>query len=157
MSLRNTKKEGFVNKLMMAFLFFKSRGHNVVAVDQEGSVIEAKAFDTFGDSSSGTNMANFITSLPDHTVVLIATQDSADVYVGDAADALKSLGATEPLNPGYRGSWLLVGYKGTGEKPSWVRQASKKRYFGPASVAVKVFEWRVASTQVTPSKLQRIL
>lgn len=140
MSLRNTKKEDFVNKLMMKFLFFKSRGHNVVAVDQEGSVIEAKAFDTFGDSSSGTNMANFITSLPDHTVVLIATQDSADVYVGDAADALKSLGATEPLNPGYRGSWLLVGYKGTGEKPSWVRQASKKRYFGPASVAVKVFE-----------------
>ena len=109
-------------------------------MDQEGSVIEAKAFDTYGDSSAGTNMANFITSLPDHTVVLIAIDDSGNVYVGDAADALKSLGATEPLNPGYRGSWVLVGYKGTGEKPSWVRQAWKGRYLGPTIVAVKVFE-----------------
>lgn len=112
----------------------------MVAVDQEGSVIEAKTFDTYGDSSAGRNMANFIMSLPDHTVVLIAVQDSANVYVGDAADALKSLGATEPLNPGYRGSWVLVGYKGTGEKPAWVRQAQKERYLGPTIVAAKVFE-----------------
>lgn len=126
--------------LISAFFSSKSRGPNVVAVDHEGSVIETKAFDTFGDSSSGRNIANFITSLPDHTVVLIATHDSADVYVGDAADALKSLGATEPLNPGYRGSWVLVGYKGAREKPAWVRQAWKKRYFGPTYVAVKVFE-----------------
>ncbi|KAL9962770.1 hypothetical protein ACROYT_G031908 [Oculina patagonica] len=118
----------------------KSRGHNVVAVDQEGSVIEAKTFDTYGDSSAGTNMANFITSLPDHTVVLIAVHESGNVYVGDAADALKSLGATEPLNPGYRGSWVLVGYKGTGERPAWVRQAQNDRYLGPTVVAVKVFE-----------------
>ena len=125
--------------LLSTLLSSKTRGHNVVAVDQEGSVIEAKAFDTFGDISSGRNMANFITSLPDQTVVLIATQDSANVYVGYAADALKSLGATEPLNPGYRGSWVLVGYKGTGGKPAWVRQAWKRRYFGPTYIAVKIY------------------
>lgn len=112
----------------------------MVAVDQEGSVIEAKTFDTYGDSSAGKNMANFINSLPDHTVVLIAVQDSANVYMDDAADALKNLGATEPVNPGYRGSWVLVGYKGTGEKPAWVRQAWKERYTGPTYIAVEVFE-----------------
>lgn len=111
-----------------------------MAVDQEGSVIKAKAFDTYGDPAAGKNLANFITSLPDHTVVLIAVHDSANVFVGDAADALRSLGATEPLNPGYRGSWVLVGYKGTGDKPSWVRQAWKERYLGPTYLRVKVFE-----------------
>ena len=120
--------------------FLKLRGHNVVAVDQEGSVIEARAFDTLGDSSAGRHIANFITSLPDHTVVLIAVHGSGNAYVADAADALKSLGATEPLNPGFRGSWVLVGYKGTGKKPDWVRQAWRERYYGPTVVAVKVFE-----------------
>lgn len=118
----------------------KQRGHNVVALDQEGSVIDAKGFDTWAESSSGKNMAAFITSLPDHTVVLISVMESGNSFVDDAADALKSLGATEPLNPGYRGSWLLVGYKGTGEKPSWIRQASNPRYFGPTYLAVRVFE-----------------
>ena len=112
----------------------------MVAIDQEGSVIEAKAFDTWADSSSGKNMANFIISLPDHTVVLIAVQDTGERFVNDATDVLKSLGATEPLNPGYRGSWLLVGYKGTGEKPSWIRQASGQRFFGPIYLAVRVFQ-----------------
>jgi len=103
-------------------------------------VIDAKGFDTWAESSSGKNMAAFITSLPDHTVVLISVMESGNSFVDDAADALKSLGATEPLNPGYRGSWLLVGYKGTGEKPSWIRQASNPRYFGPTYLAVRVFE-----------------
>ena len=85
-------------------------------------------------------MANFINSLPDHSVVLISVQETGENYFGDASDALKSLGATEPLNPGYRGSWLLVGYKGTGEKPSWIKQASNRRYFGPTRLAVKVFQ-----------------
>ena len=112
----------------------------MVAVDEEGSVIEARNFDTHGDSSAGRNMANFIESLPTHTVVLIAVKDSGGSFVDDAANALKSLGATKPLNPGYRGSWLLVGYKGTGEKPSWIRQEEQARFFGPSFITVTVFE-----------------
>ena len=111
----------------------------MVAVDQEGSVIEARNLDTHGDSSAGRNMANFIESLPIHTVVLIAVKDSGGRFVDDAANALKSLGATEPLNPGYRGSWLLVGYKGTGEKPSWIRQEEQEQFFGPSFITVRVF------------------
>ncbi|KAJ7381606.1 hypothetical protein OS493_040172, partial [Desmophyllum pertusum] len=64
----------------------------------------------------------------------ISPRDSADVYFGDAADALKSW-APPNFESGLSWVMLLVGYKATGEKPSWVRQASKKRYFGPASVA----------------------
>ena len=128
----------FYNSSFHVFLT-KRPGHNVVAIDQEGSVIEAKAFDTFGDHSGGKNMANFINSLPDHTVVLIAVEDSGEKFVNDADSALKSLGATEPLNPGHRGSWLLVGYKGTGERPTWIRQAWKPRYRGPVYLSVNVF------------------
>ena len=85
-------------------------------------------------------MANFITSLPDHTVVLISVMGTGDRFVDDAVDALKSLGATEPLNPGYRASWILLGFKGTGERPSWIKQAWNQRYFGPTYLSAKVFE-----------------
>lgn len=112
----------------------------MVAVDQEGSVIDARNFDTHGDGSAGLNMANFIESLPTHTVVLIAVKDSGGKFVDDAANALKSLGATNPLNPGFRGSWLLVGYKGNGEKPSWIRQEQKAPSSGPSYITVRVFE-----------------
>ena len=112
----------------------------MVAVDQEGSVIEARNFDTHCESSAGRNMANFIESLPTHIVVLIAVKDSGGYFVDDATNALKSLGATKPLNPGYRGSWLLVGYKGTGEKPSWIRQEEQAQFFGPSYITVRVFE-----------------
>ena len=85
-------------------------------------------------------MAAFITTLPEHTVVLISVMDSGNTFVDDAADALKSVGAIEPLNPGLRGSWLLVGYRGTGEKPLWIRQASNPPKSGPTYLAVRVFE-----------------
>ena len=111
----------------------------MVAVDQEGTVIEARSFDTHEDNSSGRNMASFIESLPTHTVVLIAVKDSGENFVDDAANAVKSLGATNPLNPGFRESWLLVGYKGTGEKPSWIRQEQQARSSGPCYIRVRVF------------------
>ena len=116
----------------------------MVAVDQEGNVIGARNFDTHEDSSAGKNMANFIESLPTHTVVLIAVKDSGEKFVDDAANALKSLGATNPLNPRFRGSWLLVGYKGNGEKPSWIRQEQQARSFGPCYITVRVFEGKGA-------------
>ena len=114
-------------------LLSKKRGHNVVAIDEEGSIIKTGAFDTWGQQ-----MANFITTLPEHTVVLISVVNSGDNFVDDAPDALRSLGATEPLKPGWRESWLLVGYKGPGEKPSWIRQDSKKRSFGPTNLALAI-------------------
>lgn len=83
-------------------------------------------------------MAYFINSLPDHTVVLISVRDSGNRYVDDAVDALRSLGATEPLKPGFRKSWLLVGYKGTGERPAWITQRWKPRA-ELSFLSVKVF------------------
>ena len=112
----------------------------MVAIDEGGSVIEARNFDTYEDSSAGKNMANFIESLPTDTVVLIAVKDSGEKFVDDAANALKSLGATNPLKPGHRGSWLLVGHKGNGEKPSWIRQEQRARSRGPSYITVRVFE-----------------
>lgn len=116
----------------------KKRGHNVVAINQMGRVIEAASFDTFGDCKAGKNMKDWINGLTNHTVVLISVKDSGEKFVDDAADALRSLGAKEPLKPTHRASWLLVGYKGTGERPSWIRQAWKPKAKGPSSVSVVV-------------------
>ena len=110
----------------------------MVAINQKGRVIEAASFDTFGDCKAGKNMKDWINGLPNHTVVLMSVYDSGNNFVDDAADALRSLGAKEPLKPTLRASWLLVGYKGAGERPSWIRQAWKPQHQGPSSVSVVV-------------------
>ena len=53
-----------------------------------------------------------------------------------ALDALKRLGATEPIAD-YRGSFAFVGYAGV-TKPSWIGQKSAKRGQGPSEIFLKI-------------------
>ena len=69
----------------------KKRGHNVVAIKPKPSVVEATYFDTYGNALAGKNMKDWITGLPNHTVVLISVKDSGNRFVDDAVDALRSL------------------------------------------------------------------
>ena len=52
-----------------------------------------------------------------------------------AEAALKKLGAVEPMDPGYKGSWAFAGFKGAHHTKNWVTQVSRPRYHGPAMVA----------------------
>ena len=110
-----------------------------MALDKAGTVINSGAFDTYGDVTAGQRLDAFIRALPDNTIVLVAVHDSAERYMGKAVAALKSLGAVEPVNPGYRGSWLLVGYKGPGAKPLWRQQAHAPRGAGPSEIRVQIY------------------
>ena len=67
----------------------------------------------------------------------MAIQDEGSKYVKSALDALKRLGATEPVLPDYRGSFALVGYAGA-NKPLWIAQKIAKRGLGPSKIAMKI-------------------
>ena len=67
----------------------------------------------------------------------MAIQDEGSKYVKSALDALKRLGATEPVLPYYRGSFALVGYAGA-NKPLWIAQKIAKRGLGPSEITMKI-------------------
>jgi len=89
------------------------RGHNVVVVSAStGDVLDAKAFDTHGDENAGKNLRDFLNSIAGDIIVLVTIQDEGSKYVTDAEEALKRLGATDPILKDFRGSLAFVGYAG---------------------------------------------
>ena len=54
-----------------------------------------------------------------------------------AIDALKRLGAVEPLQMDFRGSFAFAGYAG-GSKPPWVAQQITSRARGPSELSRKI-------------------
>ena len=52
-------------------------------------------------------------------------------------DALKRLGATKPVFPGWRGSFAFAGYAGE-VKPRWITQKSEKNGLGPSEISLKI-------------------
>ena len=54
-----------------------------------------------------------------------------------AIDALKRLGAVEPLQTDFRASFAFAGYGG-GSKPPWVAQQSASRARGPSELSLKI-------------------
>ena len=69
--------------------------------------------------------------------MLIATQDEASRYGLAALDALKRLGAVEPIILEFRSSFALAGFAGS-SLPLWVKQAQKKRGQGPSELTTKI-------------------
>ena len=57
--------------------------------------------------------------------------------MASAIDALKRLGATEPVFSGWRGSFAFAGYAGA-DKPLWIAQKSEKARLGPSEISLKI-------------------
>ena len=64
----------------------------------------------------------------------MAIQDEGSKYVAPAIEALKRVGATDPILTGYRGSFALIGYSGV-VKPSWVELGQANRKQGPTELS----------------------
>ena len=54
-----------------------------------------------------------------------------------AIDALKRLGATDPVQPGWRGSFALAGYAGV-NKPPWITQKRANKGQGPSEFSLNI-------------------
>lgn len=67
-------------------------------------------------------MSEVVVVFPRSLIVLVAIQNEGQRRMTSAAySALRRLGARNPLNAAYRGSFALIGYTGPG-RPSFVRQ-----------------------------------
>lgn len=116
----------------------QGRGHNVVVVDAAtGDVLDAKAFDTHGDANAGKNLTDFLNSITGEKIVLVTIQDEGSKYITDAEDALKRLGAKDPILKDYRGSLALVGYAGDAT-PSWISLVQRNSGEGPSEISVRI-------------------
>lgn len=91
------------------------RGLNVAVINEkDGSVISADAYDTHEDSSAADQFAALIESLPPGRMVAIAVRDEATNKLSERAKrACETLGSGMIRNLGNRGSWALIGVKGT--------------------------------------------
>ncbi|XP_078357479.1 uncharacterized protein LOC144642389 [Oculina patagonica] len=114
------------------------RGHNVVIVDATTGVVDgAASFDTHGDGTAGNRLRDYLNAIHGDKIVLVAIQDAGANHFPEAVDALKRLGATDPILIDFRGSYALVGYARV-KKPSWVAQQQARRYQGPSEISLRV-------------------
>ena len=70
-------------------------------------------------------------------IVLVAIQDEGSSQVSPALNALKRLGAKDPILTDYRCSFALIGYSKP-SKPSWIAQEQQKRYEGPSEIFLRI-------------------
>ena len=68
---------------------------------------------------------------------MVAIQDEGSIYLSPAIDALKRLGATEPILTDFRGSFALAGYPAE-PKPSWITQERRNGGNGPSEISVHI-------------------
>lgn len=79
--------------------------------------------------------------------MLIAIQDEASARITSSLQsALLRVGAKMPVNPGYRGSFALIGYTGP-ERPSWIAQERNVRRQGPSVLNKTIFYYGPVVTQ----------
>lgn len=115
------------------------RGYNLVAVDfKTGKVESSKAFDTHGNFRADEDMLNYVKGLPNGKIVIAAIQDDGtSAMYTQGYDALLAVGGKEPFQRNYRGTYALIGYKGTGEV-TWINQASKMPGRGPTILRARL-------------------
>ena len=116
-----------------------------MVLSRDGHFITSQAFNSYYSTKAYDRLATFLTGLPNHVIVLAATQGDAWRAVGasgsnkQAADAqLTNLGATNPRPLGYRASWALVGYKGSDDPADWKRFKEAPARQGPTEILVTI-------------------
>ena len=70
-------------------------------------------------------------------IILVAVQDSGSSHVGVALNALKRVGAADPILVDFRGSFALIGTADT-NKPAWIAQDQHPRYKGPSVISRRI-------------------
>ena len=68
---------------------------------------------------------------------MVAVQDSTSNLASSAFNALKRLGAKDPILIEFRGSFAFAGYAQP-NKPSWITQVQNSRAQGPSEIEIKI-------------------
>ncbi len=91
------------------------RGYNFTLIDpRTGKVLDKTGFDTYANEYEAQKMARYIESIPEGTIVLVATKgDAARHLTDEAAAALRTLGGRVDLRQHPGQFHAMVGVKGT--------------------------------------------
>lgn len=72
-------------------------------------------------------------------IVLVAVQDEGATRLSPAIDALRRVGAVDPVMIDYRGSFALIGYGNADtNRPVWIAQQVRGRALGPSVISSKI-------------------
>lgn len=90
-----------------------TRGYNLAAIDPDGRLLEAQAFDTFAAGGESQRLAEWLRQWPAGTVIAGAVADEASLHLTqDAIDALREIGVAADLRGQFRASHAFVGVAG---------------------------------------------
>ena len=120
------------------------RGLNLTAVDPDsGKVLAARGFDVHRDAFSSRALLRFVNSLPDGTLVAVASRDEASRnFNDDTRAALSQLGAQVNLAGKFRHTYAAVGVKGAAPGTALEQTRAKARahaFIGRAPPPWRVF------------------
>ncbi|CAN0378440.1 protein FAM3C-like [Lampetra fluviatilis] len=89
------------------------RGINIVGINSvTGEVTDSHVFDMWGNDCAD-EMVQYLESIPDGTILFMASHDEASTYTNDKVRAaLRQLGSTKIDELRFRDSWVLVTAKG---------------------------------------------
>ncbi|XP_078665559.1 cell surface hyaluronidase-like [Branchiostoma floridae x Branchiostoma belcheri] len=115
------------------------RGYLVVAVDvRSGNVTHQRIFDTFAQARKDEAMAKFIRKeIPLESIILVSVKDESSRRANQCLQALREIGAKQPVKTGFRGSFAMIGYKGL-TQPSWIQQINLPPKKGPAEIRTSI-------------------
>ncbi len=115
------------------------RGHNLAIIDRNtGTVLYAKSFDTFADTTQSNDMADVIFAVEDSQYVMIGIMDEGSASMTERAyKALESIGSQFCRKVGFRYSWSIIGKKGA--KIGSVPEAIKAPRSGTAVVSHNIY------------------
>ncbi|XP_063812668.1 protein FAM3B [Pseudophryne corroboree] len=121
-----------------------NRGINFVIVNYKTlQVTDTKTFDMYEGDFSGA-MVDFISKIPDGSIILVASHDDSSTKLSDAAKkAIEGLGSKEVRNLKFRSQLVFLGIKG-GSVPADIEREkiihsdnSRNRYSGwPAEIQI---------------------
>ena len=70
---------------------------------------------------------------------MVAVQDEGANHVGPAVNALRRVGAVDPVTIEYRGSFAFIGYADAStNRPIWITQQVRGRGQGPSVVSSRI-------------------
>ncbi|KAK3728148.1 hypothetical protein QZH41_019461, partial [Actinostola sp. cb2023] len=96
-------------------------GHNVIAFNhQTGRFVGAKNFETNKHDNAGQLLQQFIDSLANGTLIVVAVKHSGHRISQNGSKALYETGAKSLNAPPTNTSWILIGHKGSLQK--WIQE-----------------------------------
>eukprot|EP01084_Bolivina_argentea_P117084 207967_1 len=109
------------------------RGLHIIVIDEiNGNVIDAKAFDTWGQPSLDAPTAAYLQSIEEDKIVIITIHDSTYERgnIVNTVNVLNSFGCSQINSINYRESFIFVGTASTLKNPSWQYCEKSERYDG---------------------------